>query len=284
MRFFLPTLQVATLAGEQTRLRSKLGGVPWGLPAEHWPVCCARPQKLLAQLCHELPMLDLGAPGRVLHLFQCLECLGIGEGPHGSNEGAAFVLEAVELGSGPVRVPGFDAEPDMGRPLIGEFWLSGWQAEDDGVPPARLPEFFDERAYRVLQKEYAHLDWYGGQERTRFGGGPRWTGNGPQTFPPAPFEFLGQLDTFLPLPGPASAPDVVGCTVAEHTQVNGKTVFTYLDPSPERRRINAPWDLTYERGANSHRAEYANFGSDGTAYVFIDRTVEPPAVRWLWNR
>ena len=79
MRSFLPTFQIATLAGEQTCLRSKLGGVPWGLPVERWPVCCGQPQKLLAQLCHQPPMLDLGAPGAVLHLFQRLDCLGIAE-------------------------------------------------------------------------------------------------------------------------------------------------------------------------------------------------------------
>lgn len=284
MRSFVPSLQIAALAGEQTHLRSKLGGVPWGLPAERWPTCCGQPQKLLAQLCHEPPMLDLGAPGAVLHLFQCLECLGIGEGENGSNEGTAFVLDDSQLTDGLVRVPGYDAELDFGGPLIGEFWLTGWQEEDDGIAPARLPEFLDEQEYWALQDEFPHLDWDDERQRTHFGGGPRWTGNGPQTVPPAPFEFLGQLDTFLSLPGPAPAPDAVGCTVAEHTEVNGKTVFSYRRPAPEQRRPNAPWNLVYRQGATEHRAEYANFGSDGTAYVFIDRTQAPPAVRWWWNR
>ena len=281
MRAFLPSFQIAALAGEQTGLRSKLGGVPWGLPAERWPVCCGHPQKLLAQLCHEPPRLDLGAAGAVLHLFQCLECLGIG---NQGNEGTGFVLDRSQLGDSLVRVPGADAELDMGGPLVGEFWLTGWQEEDDGIPAACLPEFFDERAYRTLQKEFPHVDWYGEPGRTRFGGSPRWTGNGPQTFPPPPFEFLGQLDNFLSLPGPAPAPDEVGCTVTEHHQAGGKPVFTNLPPAPERRRPNAPWGLLHEQGTAEHRAEYTNFGSDGTAYVFIDRSQAPPAVRWLWNR
>ncbi len=284
MRSFLPSFQIATLASEQTRLRSKLGGVPWGLPTERWPTCCDHPQKLLAQLCHEPPMLDLGTPGAVLHLFQCLECLGIGDGEDGSNAGTAFVLDAPEFGDRLVRVPGYDTELDFGGPLIGEFWLTAWQEEDDGIPPARLPEFFDERTYRALQDEFPHLDWYGDRQRTRFGGGPRWTGNGPQTFPPAPFEFLGQLDNFLCLPGPAPMPDAVGCAVAEYSQVGGRPVFDRLPPGPNRRRPNAPWSLVHERGTAQHRAEYTNFGSDGTAYVFIDRSQTPPAVRWLWNR
>ncbi len=281
MLSFLPSFQIVTLAGEQICLRSKLGGVPWGLPADRWPVCCGHPQKLLAQLCHEPPMLDLGTPGAVLHLFQCLECLDISDA---GNEGAAFVLDRSQLGDGLVRVPGDDAELDMGGPLIGEFWLTGWQEEDDGIPPPRLPEFFDERAYWALQDEFPNVDWYDEQGRTRFGGGPRWTGNGPQLFPPSPYEFCCQLDNFLTLAGPAPAPDAVGCTVAEYDLASGKPAFSHLQPARERRRPNAPWRLVHERGGTRHRAEYTNFGSDGTAYVFIDRTQAPPVVRWLWNR
>ena len=140
MRFFLPSFQIATLAAEpQERLRSKLGGVPWGLPAERWPTCCGQPQKLLAQLRHEPPMLDLGALGAVLHLFHCLECAGVGRGRDGTNAGAAFVLDASELSDKLVRVPGYDHPSPSLHPLIGEFWLAGWQEVDDGIPSARLP-------------------------------------------------------------------------------------------------------------------------------------------------
>lgn len=33
-----------------------------------------------------------------------------------------------------------------------------------------------------------------------------------------------------------------------------------------------------------HRAKYTQFGNDGTAHVFINRTQLLPVVRWLWNR
>jgi len=55
-------------------------------------------------------------------------------------------------------------------------------------------------------------------------------------------------------------------------------------PDPGRCLINAPWTIMYERSANYHYAEFTNLGSDGTAYVFIDRTQQPHGLKWLWNR
>ena len=106
----------------------------------------------------------------------------------------------------------------------------------------------------------------------------------PAYLPTAPYHFLGQLDNFLSLPGPAPAPDAMGCRASENSQSSSKPVFTSLQPTPGRQRPIAPWSLVYESGASEHRAEYTNFGSDDTAYVFIDRIRQPPAVRWRWNR
>ena len=136
---------------------SKIGGIPWGLPSDHWPSCCGRPQKLLAQLCHEPPMLDLGFPGAVLHLFQCLECCGIDE--YGRD---AFVIDGAHLGNGLVRVPEYDRSPDLGNALIGEFWITGWEEHEDGIPAARLAEFFIEEDLWALQDEIwriTEMDW-----------------------------------------------------------------------------------------------------------------------------
>ncbi len=30
--------------------------------------------------------------------------------------------------------------------------------------------------------------------------------------------------------------------------------------------------------------DLANFGSDGVAYIFLDRTSNPPRAAWYWNR
>ena len=72
--------------------------------------------------------------------------------------------------------------------------------------------------------------------------------------------------------------------MAEFEEVNGERISSHGQPASERRLSNAPWKLFYERGSTFHDAEYTNFGSDGTAFVFIDRTQTPPVVRWLWNR
>src|SRR5579864_8582585 len=104
MQYFMPKFQIAALLPPQDRLRSKIGGIPWGLPPRLWPTCCGHPQKLLAQLCHEPPILDLGAEGSVLHLFQCLECMGIGN----DTGRAAFIIDRSILGDGLVTIPGYD--------------------------------------------------------------------------------------------------------------------------------------------------------------------------------
>jgi len=58
----------------------------------------------------------------------------------------------------------------------------------------------------------------------------------------------------------------------------------YARPDPGMSLINAPWIITHERSANHHYAGFTNLGSDGTAYVFIDRTRQPHGVKWYWNR
>lgn len=274
MRYFTPQFQIATLIGEQKNLLSKIGGIPWGLPIERWPHCCGEPQKLLAQLCHEPPMLDLGAPGAVLHLFQCLGCFGIDE--CGCN---AFVIDQSELGDGLVQTPGYDDQLD--QKLIGEFRISGWKEGDDGIPASRFPEFFNERKLWALQEEFQNIDWFDFQERTRFGGTPRWTGNGPGVFPEPPFEFLFQLDNYLFLQGPPPKPDEAGCTVLE---LNKENKWNTANPIPSMRRMNAPWTIMHEPPKDYHAAEYTNLGSDGTAYVFVDRSRKPYTYKWYWNR
>lgn len=231
--------------------------------------------KLLAQLRHEPPMLDLGIPGAVLYLFQCLACFGI---PDSGRVG--FIVEPTDLGSAAVRVPDYDAECE-GQRLIGELWIAGWRDEEDGIPATRLPEFFDEGNLWALQDEFPNIDWY--SNMTKFGGSPRWTGNGPMNFPPPPFEFLLQLGNADRIEGPPPEPDQVGCVVFEYSNEAGSK-NAYKRPKTNNRPINGPWTVMHEYGAEHFRVEYTNLGSDGTAYVFIDRSQKPHQVKWFWNR
>ena len=280
MRYFTPRFQIATLVGEQRNLISKIGGVPWGLPEDFWPSCCDRPMKLLAQLCHEPPILDLGAPGAVLHLFQCLDCLGIGPEEVG---GTAFIINQSHLERGLVRVAGHDEEGELGNRLIGEFWITGWDEHDDGIPAERMPEFFIEKDLWKLQDEYPHIEWFDPREKTKFGGTPRWTGNGPMGFPRSPFEFLLQIDNLLFLSGPPPNANEAGCSITEYSD-DQSTESVHTKPEPGAERINAPWGIMRERTADDFYAEFTNLGTDGTLYVFIDRTQQPHRVKWIWNR
>lgn len=278
MRYFNPVFEIATLCGIQDKLISKIGGVPWGFPPSMVPTCCDRPQKLLAQLCHEPPMLDLGAPGCVLHLFQCLECWGIEECGRG-----VVLLDQSRLNEG-LNLPAEDETlPAWDRQLVGELWITGWDAADDGIPSSRLPECFTETRLRSLHNEFNHIDWFHPMEKTKFGGTPRWTANGPQGYPPPPFEFLFQIDNSVPLQGSPPDPNQVGCGLTVFA-ASGSPREVHHEPEPGKHRINAPWTVFYEEAIDCLYADFTNLGSDGTIYAFIDRTQHPPEVRWFWNR
>ena len=277
----MPQLQIAALRPKQDRLRSKIGGVPWGLPPHWWPTCCGHPQKLLGQFCHEPPMIDLGEEGAVLHLFQCLECLGLVD----DSSRAAFIVDDSELSQGLVTIPGYDDKPDLGERLIGEVWIDGWEANDDGIPTERLNEFLTWETWSPLLKEFPDVRWFEGREATRFGGSPRWTGNGPGNFPPPPFEFLLQLDSGLYFKGDPPTPDEAGCPLNITEVVDGRgSHFSTTKPDVNKIRLNSPWHITQERFEDHYWVEYTNLGTDGVAYVFIDRTKTPNEVRWFWNR
>ncbi len=276
MRYYEPRFRMAVLAGEQDRLISKIGGLPWGMPVDLWPHCCGCPQKLLAQLCHEPPMLDLGKEGLVLHLFQCLECGGIEDCGRD-----VVVINQSSMTDGLTRVPGWDHSCGLGEPpLIGEFWIDEWLEKDDGIPYERLPEFFVESSYWALQDEFSEIDFYDFLGRTRFGGSPRWTGNGPLVVPPPPFEFLFQIDNSLILEGVPPDENTMGCVMTTFEAGSSHQ----SNALPVATKLGAPWSLMHEVGSDNYSAEFTNLGSDGTIFVYIDRTQTPYAVQWLWYR
>jgi len=229
MRYFMPRFQIATLAEPQTQLLSKIGGLPWGYPLDLWPQCCGQPQRLLAQLCHEPPMLDLGDSDAVLHLFQCLECCGDDDCGR-----ASVMLNRLELGQSLTTTDAPDYEPALGNSLIGEFWIQSWEEADDGIPDSRLPEFFRAETLRALEDEFTDIDWYSNQGRTKFGGTPRWTGNGPMSFPEGAFEFAFQIDNNLWIAGEMPKADEVGCAVCLFDSTDSDWVTTLPSVAAKR--------------------------------------------------
>jgi hypothetical protein len=59
----------------------------------------------------------------------------------------------------------------------------------------------------------------------------------------------------------------------------------YRKPRPSKRKINAPWSINVEVAEKGKfSVTITNLGSDGTAYVFINRKLKPAKVYWLWTR
>jgi hypothetical protein len=165
--------------------------------------------------------------------------------------------------------------------MHGELWLTGWQEHEDAIPQHMRPAYFDPRTFGALPEELQFPHDFGYRLRTKTGGVPYWTANGPAKVP-RPFDFLMQIDTFVSIQGCLPDPSAIGCDVYAH-QPNGQ-METLPVPSVAKRE-NAPWSAMQELDRDhEYYVEFANFGSDGTAYVFIDRETTPPRAIFFWNR
>ena len=182
--------------------RSKFGGLPWGLSPHRWPYCreCGEQMSCVVQVA-VYGHLDRAGPfvgrsdlsDRVLHVFTCERptVCSFWEPHAGAN--AAFFLTFGEL----QVVGGGTVVPD--GPVLPEVWIEDWVSQDDPVAGsaasvsdiARFPDHPD--ATRVPDVVKTAL-------RTRLGGAPYWTGNGPMDAPQPPFQFLMQIDKYLPVP------------------------------------------------------------------------------------
>jgi len=223
-------------------------------------------------------MIDLGDPRAVLHLFQCQDCLGITR----DTGRAAFIIDRAELGNELSAPEGYDAPGDMGPPLVGESFITGWDKHDDGIPLSRLPEFYNEKRLWALQDEFPDINWFDSQGATKFGGSPRWTGNGPMMSErPGSFQFLFQLHEYIYFSGKAPHPDRVGCQVIFRDK-KGRD-HTYR-PASGKEKKNAPFYISHVEGAKTWSSDYINLGTDGTLFVLINRKTRPHRVKWFWNR
>ena len=293
MQNFIPRFEVATLRPPQTRLIPKLGGLPWGLPADMWPRCreCSMPMALLAQLPHHGPALDFGDSHWVLHLFQCTTA-GCSTWSYDEGCNTAFMLPRDAVGEGLTQAPQATRErpvyawvtgsTPVEHSMHGELWFTGWQEHEDAIPQHMSPAYFDFDRFGALPEEFQFPHHFGYRLRTKAGGVPYWTVNGPDKVPPRPFDYLMQIDTFLSIQGRLPDPSAIGCDVYVH-RANGETETRRV--SSVAKRENAPWSAMQEPDqADEYYVEFANFGSDGTAYVFIDRETTPPRAIFFWNR
>ena len=222
----------------------KLGGLPWGLPMQLWPICaeCGRPMSHLGQFpAHSsepnAPALPIERD-EVLFLFKCEwdSVCSFWDFADGAN--SVFSLPRRELGNAPTQPPAIEAQ-DGGEELrvLPELGVARWVERDEGTPAELEASFYDYGLHSDLPNDIAHPHDWASEWRTKFGGAPYWTANGAQGQPSIPpGRLLLQIDSWV----------------------------------------------TMDDGGQS--VEVANFCSDGTAYVFIDHAPSPPVLSMIINR
>jgi hypothetical protein len=246
MQNFIPVLQLPEESAPQAAPRDKLGGLPWGLRPEMWPICkeCGKSQSLLAQFVHDSARLDLGRPGRMLNVFQCNHDPGMcatWEGGSGAN--ACFVVEPEDL------APSLTAQP-MDNPSIElEAYVIDWESRDDGISSEEAAAFFPPEE---LPDAPPIRPTHQPTTSTRLGGVPFWIQH-PDEAPKGGWRFFGQLDsTYSFLQAPAKA-------------------------HPEVRPDSENWE------GRSHYAQGPNFGDGGIAYLFLRHEDPVPQGWFFWQ-
>jgi len=244
---------------------------------------------LLTQLTHDSMALNLGGPEHVLHLFQCQECFGYDAGA--GND--AIMVPVKDLDHGLTQLPAGEALGGvLGSSLdamVGELWIDGWKEQDDGLAPGLAKELFDQDKWMQLPRTMVY-SMFESRWRTKMGGVPYWTGNGPLHKPRRGYEFLFQIDNDIEFQGKPPRPnDVGGMVVVTKLEGQGSELRVvrqdYRKPRPSKKRLNAPWIIQVDE---SEKGKFlvgiTNLGTDGTAYVFINRRSNPAEVYWFWNR
>lgn len=191
MKYFVPKLEEAGEFNSQVESKEKLGGLPFGLPTENYPVCkeCGNPMSLLVQLFHHYERLNLGKNGRVLFIFQCnnlkkFSLCSTWDDDSGAN--ACFIVEPEDLTSQTEKLPEGDFRSEK------EFWIADWETCDDGLLEEVSEIFLDEQKYHEVEDDGLEEFYKNLKEETKFGSVPFWI-QSPE-IPKGEWHFVGQLD------------------------------------------------------------------------------------------
>lgn len=267
MRFFDPQCELGSRHPVQDRLQDKLGGLPFGIDPSAWPTCgdCGKPLSLIAQFVHDDVRLDLGGADRTLTVWQCEHDPGMcSTWDFAESASQAFVSAAVD-GVGVVPAPGPETT------VHPEARVVAWFPKDDGINEATYPAYFDEQRWMQLSED----QWAAGGQDTRIGGVPAWI-QGTSEAPPAPWTFAIQLADGATMAGVPPTVEEIGLGIQRQTAdgwVHERPAGLGPDQVPGWVVIDdAGWYL-----------DGPNFGGGGTGYVFLDRTVDPPAAGFFWQ-
>lgn len=266
MRTFRPTFELAP-PGAAPWPGDKIGGAPTGVSVPDWPVCadCARPMSLIGQFRHEDDRLDLGAAGRVLTLWQCEHDPGMCEtwAAHSGANAATVVAVADD------RLP--TSAPDPTVVVHPEVVVTEWSVEDDGVSSELRPSFFDDAEYLALGEEW----WGRGGFDTRLGGVPAWIQSASEA-PGPPWEFVGQLADSQRIGGAVPPSQLPGAGIQR--RVDG--AFRLEPPDGLAVEQVDRWIVVDDTGSY---VPGPNFGHGCIAYLFVDRSQDPPAALMFWQ-
>ena len=242
---FRPVFELGVFLRQRSGREDKLGGLPFGLPANKWPRCrvCGRPQVYIAQF-RASERLRLGRDGRVLFLFQCPDGCFCEAWDPSTGANCALLLDEDQLTNRPTEVPeGTEVEP--------EGIIVGWEPVE---PASHISYLGDAPSYgpnhvacksletggRFLMQLCGYVDFRGppptaaetGAEHLYYWGGQYGQDNVRREEPPNPRQHFGVWSR-------------------GQTDVPGR-------PSQIPIRENGEWGM-----------EWASFGG-GTAYVFVD--------------
>ena len=244
---YKPKFGLGCTRPEQTELLSKFGGRRWGLDPACWPTRMA----LLCQLVHDPPMIDLGGD-YVLHVWHWNSPDDYRDPPeYHFHCDYSTLVKRTDLGSGLTTAP-------KDQCLIGEVFIDGWEELEDNTPAEWLPEFFDESSYSDLQEREVGDIQFGCGLGTKFGGPPNWQGTNAIRNAPKNFDFLFQTDAYIPIQGKPPSKEII-------KQHNLTGIMPTKDPD------NFIFVIT-------------DFACDGSAFLFMDKSQDPPIPHWNWSR
>ena len=192
MKYFVPDLEPTEESKLHITFQEKLGGLPFGLPTETYPVCkgCNTPMIFLAQFVHNKDRLDLGKEGRTLYIFVCdyegIDYSVCESWDANSGANACFVLE-------PEILTNETKTPKLKSLILRETLITGWTELDDEITEDESRYFLETQKYdEIVFTEFGEL-LNKTKDYTKLGGVPYWI-----QYPEIPngnYKFVGQLDS-----------------------------------------------------------------------------------------
>jgi len=281
VKYFVPELALGALLPPQSQLVEKLGGLPWGLPLDRWPLCreCGNPQNHLATFVHHAERLDLGKEGRAVLIFQCghspneTDC-ETSEAASGAN--AVVFLDASEIGGALTEAPAPGAMKEI------EMRVAGWTEQHDLVTPEVEASFYSAVGFWDEPDEARQTIEDSIEDGTRLGSVPRWVQE-PEKIN-STFHFAAQLAMYAHFPDPLPTADSVGAAILVWDAAAGD--YCVSEPSQPETTLRGQIyvsDLTRERYGSGFDVEFAEFGDGGNGYLFVNPDPEAPQGLFMWQ-